>query len=42
MLDLSIYLKADRANLAKHINLGTLFRNKYYIISSSSSKSKKD
>lgn len=32
MLDLSIYLKADRANLAKHRNSGKPFRELYYIV----------
>lgn len=31
MTALSLYLKADKANLAKHRNLGKLFRNSYYI-----------
>lgn len=31
MTALSLYLKADKANLAKHRDLGKLFRNSYYI-----------
>jgi len=31
MTALSLYLKADKANLAKHRILGKLFRNSYYI-----------
>ena len=39
MLDLSIYLKADRAAVAaKHRKEGTLFRGKYYIIAVGSKK----
>ena len=34
MLDLSIYLKADKVTLTKYIKLGLLFRDKYYIIPS--------
>jgi hypothetical protein len=32
MTELSKFLKADKAQLAKHRNEGTLFRDKYYII----------